>query len=658
MGEAGERILLIENCDFRRFPPGGQLSFARNLIRAFGDRLALVGAVSNGDPVGRWLEGEFEGHKLPFLAVGRLDTGAKQPWVPARFRFWLQLRRHRGRILALDARHAIALAPETIMAVRDWGLEVCYHFSGTDNPLRNSRYRWARPLSGWFEAAHFSSASEAALLLAHADQQAIDALAERARGKLRRGQLRLLPTCVDLERFRPRPKQYARSILGLPADLPVFVAVGRISRVKGWELLLNALASFRGRYGPALLCFVGDGEDRASLEAGAVAVGLNGAVRVAGFQPPERVALWWNAADAALFGSWREGWSNAMLEALASGKPLVATQVSGSREMIEEGVNGFLVGERDPVGFADAMRAALGLQNAEAVSVRLAARYSVSRIAEEFSSLWSPLKQARAPEGPPTARILGVRIHSVGMREAIRRVLEWARQGQSRAVCFATVYGVMLARDSEPYRRALSGADLIVPDGAPLAWGLRRLGMAEAGRVAGPDLVPLLLQAAERERVPVGFYGSRPEVLERLLARVRARYPRLLIPYAWSPPFRPLNPSEQAAVVNQIRESGARILFVGLGTPKQDLWMAAHRGSIPVVMLGVGQAFDLLAGMQRRAPRWMQRWGLEWLFRLMREPRRLWRRYLPHNIRFLALFARQFLGWGRSFRATAASARD
>lgn len=658
MGDAGQRILLIENCDFRRFPPGGQLSFARNLIRAFGDRLALVGAATNGDPVGRWVEAEFEGHRLPFLAAGRLDPAAVRPWMPARLRFWLQLRRYRGRILALEARHAIALAPETMMAVRDWGLQVCYHFSGTDNPLRHSRYRWARPLARWFDAVHFSSASEAALLLAHADQQAIDALAERARGKLRRGQLHFFPTCVDLELFRPRPQQQARAILGLPQGLPVFVTVGRITQVKGWDLLLSALASFRSRQAPALLCFIGDGEDRARLEARAAAMGLNGAVRVAGFQPRERVALWLNAADAVLFGSWREGWSNAMLEALASGRPLVATRVSGSREMIEEGVNGFLVPERDPGAFADAMRAALELPEAEAASVRIATRYSLSRIADEFRALWSPLKQACASDGPPAARILGVRIQSVGMREVIRRVLEWARAGQSRSVCFATVYGVMLARDSQPYRKALSGADLVVPDGAPLAWGLRRLGLAEARRVAGPDLVPLLLKAAEREGVPVGFYGARPEVLEGLLERVRARWPRLLIPYAWSPPFRPLNPSEDAMVARQIRESGARILFVGLGTPKQDLWMAAHRDAIPAVMLGVGQAFDLLAGTQRRAPRWMQRWGLEWLFRLMMEPRRLWRRYLPHNLRFLALFARQSVALGRSPGATVGSAGD
>lgn len=644
MTESGGRILLIENCDFRGFPPGGQTTFARQLVRAFGDRLALVGVATDGEPVGEWIELEVEGRRLPFLAVGRLRASPGRPLVPARLRFWLRLRRHRRKILAVGARHAIALAPETMIAVRDWGLEVCYHLSGVENPLRASRYPWARPFARWFDALHLASASRAALLLAHADLPAIHALAERSRGRLDPARLHCFPTCVDPDLFRPLPKLEARQELGLPSGEPVFVVVGRLSRAKGWDLVLQAMARFRERRGRGVLVFVGDGEDRDELGRLAARLGLDGAVRITGFQTREAVARWLSAADAVLFGSRAEGWSNAMLEALAAGKPIVSTAVSGAAELIRHGVNGFVVGERDPELFAWAMEKALKLPRATRASLEVAERYSLGRMAAAHRQLWPPLAQPSPQARPLQGWILGIPIAAVTLESTLQRVLDWAARGESRYVCLATVYSLMLARDDARYRAVLTGADIAAPDGMPLVWCLSGLGLKSSGRVAGPDLMPPLLAAAEQRGLPVGFYGGRPEVLEALLRNVRGRYPRLRIAYAWSPPFRPLTPEEDRRVVNEICASGARILLVGLGTPKQDFWMAEHRGRIPVVMLGVGQVFDLMGGARRRAPEWMRRSGLEWLYRLYSEPRRLWRRYLPHNPRFLLLLALDWLG--------------
>lgn len=250
----------------------------------------------------------------------------------------------------------------------------------------------------------------------------------------------------------------------------------------------------------------------------------------------------------------------------------------------------------------------------------------------------------------PQRRILGLRVDAASCDDVVRQVLDWAHGGESRYVRLTTVYSVMLAHDSAGFREAANTADLAVADGMPLVWGLRRLGVKEATQVAGPDLTPLLLEAAAQRGVPAGFYGGRPEVMEKLLARVRDSFPDLKVAYAHAPPFRSLTEAEEREVLQRIRESGARILFVGLGTPKQDLWMAEHRGVVPAVMLGVGQAFDLLAGDKRRAPGWMTRRGLEWLFRLLAEPRRLGERYLRHNPRFLFHFGLQLLDRGRSVR--------
>lgn len=238
---------------------------------------------------------------------------------------------------------------------------------------------------------------------------------------------------------------------------------------------------------------------------------------------------------------------------------------------------------------------------------------------------------------------MGMRVDRTSYQDAAERILAWARAAESRYVCIANVHSVMEAHDSGPFRRIMNHADLVTPDGMPLVWGLRMLGARAATRVYGPLLTPAVLGAAAREGVPVAFYGGSEGVLGKLLTVVKRRFPGLEVSYALAPPFRPLSEAEDERIVGEIRQSGARILLVGLGAPKQERWMAAHRGSIPAVMLGVGAAFDFLSGVKPQAPAWMQSSGLEWLFRFSTEPRRLWWRYLKHNPRFAALFAWQLI---------------
>jgi len=248
---------------------------------------------------------------------------------------------------------------------------------------------------------------------------------------------------------------------------------------------------------------------------------------------------------------------------------------------------------------------------------------------------------------PQQRYILGMKVDGTTYRAVAEQAIEWARAGESRYLCVASVNNVMEAYDSPEFRAVMNAADLVTPDGMPLVWGLRLLGVRAATRVYGPNLTPVVLGAAAREAVPVGFYGATPQVLERLLSVLRSRFPGLKLVYAFSPPFRALSSDEDEEVVREINLSGARILFVGLSTPKQEYWMAAHRGRVRAVMVGVGAAFDFIAGTKPQAPRWLMPLGLEWLFRLATEPRRLWRRYLKHNPRFVVLFTLQLLGLKR-----------
>ena len=239
--------------------------------------------------------------------------------------------------------------------------------------------------------------------------------------------------------------------------------------------------------------------------------------------------------------------------------------------------------------------------------------------------------------------ILGTRTDPTTYADAATRVLAWASTPESRYVCVSNVHVTMEAYDSAEYRAVVNGADLVTPDGMPLVWALRLFGVADATRVYGPTLTVYVLERAAAAGVAVGFYGATSEVLATLLDTCRRRFQGLRVAYAHAPPFRQLTAEEDAAVVGEINASGARILFVGLGCPKQERWMASHKGAVNATMLGVGAAFDFLAGTKPQAPAWMQRAGLEWLFRLGTEPRRLWRRYAYHNPRFVALLAGQYL---------------
>ncbi len=257
----------------------------------------------------------------------------------------------------------------------------------------------------------------------------------------------------------------------------------------------------------------------------------------------------------------------------------------------------------------------------------------------------------RSPPPPPkkaaghalaSRQILGMRVDCTRYAGAVEKIVELATQPEAGVVCVASTHMVMESRSDPSLRRTINAADLVTSDGMPLVWALRALGLEGAERVYGPTLTSRLCERAQTEHITVGFYGGTPEVLDALEANLRHEYPDLEINFLYPPPFRELSDEEDRAVVSAIEDSEVGILFVGLGCPKQEHWMATHRDQLSCVMVGVGAAFDFLAGAKAQAPAWMQASGLEWLFRLLSEPRRLWRRYLVINPRFIWQFGRQW----------------
>jgi N-acetylglucosaminyldiphosphoundecaprenol N-acetyl-beta-D-mannosaminyltransferase len=247
--------------------------------------------------------------------------------------------------------------------------------------------------------------------------------------------------------------------------------------------------------------------------------------------------------------------------------------------------------------------------------------------------------------------VLGQRLDATDYADATARVVDWARRGESRYVCLSNVHMVMQGWDDPNFRQIINTADLITTDGVPLVWCLRALGVPSAVRVYGPDLTLHVCATAAQQQLAIGLYGGTAQSLKEFAALLQSRFPAIEIACSIAPPFRPLTAAEDVAYTKQLAESGARILFVGIGCPKQEIWMSEHRGRLNMPMLGVGAAFDFHAGRVKQAPAWLQAIGLEWLFRLLMEPRRLWRRYAWHNPRFVLFFIGQLLR-GRRRRRT------
>ena len=252
---------------------------------------------------------------------------------------------------------------------------------------------------------------------------------------------------------------------------------------------------------------------------------------------------------------------------------------------------------------------------------------------------------SNSPSPPPRAEILGIPLAITDYDEIVAWMDAMVGAGARGWLTAAAVNLVMSASDDPTTMRAVRDATLAVPDGQPLVWALRLLGHARATRVYGPDLMAHYCAHAAGTGTPIYLYGGRSEqALETLTERLRERFPGLRIAGGWSPPFRPLTAEEQAQVIERIDASGAQVVWVGTGQPKQELWMSEMRPLLAAPLLvGVGAAFDFHAGIVSQAPAWMQRGGLEWLYRLSREPRRLWRRYLTQNPRFLVGFLCQYV---------------
>jgi N-acetylglucosaminyldiphosphoundecaprenol N-acetyl-beta-D-mannosaminyltransferase len=245
---------------------------------------------------------------------------------------------------------------------------------------------------------------------------------------------------------------------------------------------------------------------------------------------------------------------------------------------------------------------------------------------------------------PPSLKLLGVNVSRVDYESAVAAIIEAAKRRRSFGVTALAVHGVMEAHRDPSFARQVNKLDIVTPDGQPVRWALNLLGARELkDRVYGPTLTLKVCERAAVERLPIYLYGSTWPVVEKLSRNLKSRFPAITIAGMQADRFREASPAEDAEDVRTINRSGARIVFVGRGCPRQERWVADHLGRVEAVMIAVGAAFDFHAGVSPQAPRLLQRYGLEWLFRLVHEPKRLWRRYLILNPLFIMKFGLQLV---------------
>jgi exopolysaccharide biosynthesis WecB/TagA/CpsF family protein len=443
-----------------------------------------------------------------------------------------------------------------------------------------------------------------------------------------------------------------RERLGWPADHAVVLHAGNMGLKQGLEQVVEAARCADNLAAPVIFVLMGEGSQRTVLEARAGGVER---LRFLPFQPEDEVANILDAADVFLVSERRTvidmSLPSKLTSYFAAGRPIIAAvppDGSTAHEIVKSGagvvvpigdaeeMNRVVARVRDDPTWATGMGEA-GRRYAESALDRETARARIDGLLDQTLA-GTRSRPAISEPAPSTApfEVLGVRINSAPFADVVGRVLRAPQSGEHLSLHFATAHTLVEAQEDEQLRDALSDG-LTQPDGMPLVW-LGRAGGRHVERVCGPDFMPALLAQGISLGRTHFFYGGAAGVPEALAARLSARYPGLRVAGTLSPPFRPLTPEEEDRIIAQINAAAPDYVWVGLGTPKQDLWLAANRPRLNAsALIAVGAAFDLLAGRRRRAPKWMQRTGTEWIYRLAMEPRRLGSRYTRVNARFLRL---------------------
>jgi len=385
--EQGGRILVIDFSNFEDYPIGGYLSFAGNLVSAFGSRLALVGITTDpGDPTGIWFKKNIRGEIFDFFAFARYKKTKTKHLIPDRLITFLLIKYYRARIEQIGIRNIFIQRQEVLLATKTDLRNICFSFAGLENPLSISKYWYSQLIARPFEGFFFKKLHQVQVVLARGDDRAITDLIERSSGALSQKSIVKFPTRINTDIFKPFEKTDARAKLGLPVAKTIVVTTARLAKFKGWEFMLESFREFCKTRQNSLFYFVGEGEDSNEIKAYISECNLEHCIVLTGRKSQPEIALYLNAADLYIMGSFKEGWSTSLMEALACGVPSCVTDFSSSGDMIINGENGFVVGGHDKIRFVECMHEALRILRP--VTNEHIAGYSTKYLQSDILKYW------------------------------------------------------------------------------------------------------------------------------------------------------------------------------------------------------------------------------------------------------------------------------
>ena len=382
------RILIVDFTDYEDYPIGGYLTFAKNLMESFGSELALAGiTTSKNDPVGKWFRKSINGTEYDFFAMARYNRSRTRNIIPDRIVNLILANYFKKRILTIGIDNLFVQRHESLIAFANAGKNICYSFPGLENPLNISKYSYAGPLAKMFERRFFKKLIHVNTILARGDDDAIREMLARSNGTIADRTVIKFPTRVRTDIFKPMDMKSARQMLGLPPDATVVLTTGRLAWLKGWKFMIDSFIKFSEKVTNSLFLFVGEGEDFDEIMLYISERNLTDKILLAGKRSREEIALYLNASDLYIMGSYKEGWPTALMEAAACGVPSCVTDFSAADEIIREGVNGYIVNKHDEDIFNETMLKALKLPRP--VQNDHVTRYSTANLKKDLLSYWT-----------------------------------------------------------------------------------------------------------------------------------------------------------------------------------------------------------------------------------------------------------------------------
>jgi glycosyltransferase involved in cell wall biosynthesis len=384
-----QKIAVIECCNYVDYPIGGQLTFAKNLLSCFGNQLILFGITTEYEELGKWTIKIIDNTHYDYFPYLYLSKESKKPLIPLRLQNYFALRKYKKEIQTKKIKNVIIQSPDTALAIMNSGFaNTCYRFAGTENPLSISRYKFARPFAIFYDKFFLPKLSKINLVLAAADTKAIDELVLRSKGSLKKENIKQFPTKVDTKIFKSLPKLNVREKLNIPTGQLMIVTTGRLGWLKGWKFMIDSFKIFLLEHPDTHMYFIGSGEDYNKIYSYISDIVETSHIHLIGPKPPETIADYLNAADLFIMGSYKEGWSTSLIEAVVCGTPVCVTNFSSAKDIIENGENGYVAENHNEKIFAELMNKSIKIERILLPREIDIEKYSASNLKRDLLKIW------------------------------------------------------------------------------------------------------------------------------------------------------------------------------------------------------------------------------------------------------------------------------